>query len=141
MKIPDRFSPEWWLCLLAVGVLAGAVIYGLLFALGLGHGPLTVLWVLAGALAVDVLTAALLEYRAPTGITLRPGERWATARSAEIQAELLSGFEDSDRGEVLVRGERWSARLEDRGPDELAPGTLLSVVDREGLTLIVRPNR
>jgi membrane protein implicated in regulation of membrane protease activity len=89
----------------------------------------------AGALAIiaagDILTALLMQRFAPTRITVEPGE------SARAIATVLSGFDDSERGRVQVRGETWMARS--TTPLRLAPGTRVRVLGRSGLTLDIDP--
>ncbi len=78
----------------------------------------------------DIVSVLLLQWNAPTRITLEPGE--ASRRSAEV----VHGFGNSATGEVLVKGERWRARCE--GAASLAPGDRVDIVARAGLTLVVR---
>ena len=80
--------------------------------------------------AGDVVSALLLQRYAPTRITLQPGE--ASRRFAEV----LSGFGESQIGEVTIKGERWKARHD--GSGMLAPGDCVDVVARAGLTLHVK---
>jgi membrane-bound serine protease (ClpP class) len=41
-----------------------------------------------------------------------------------------------DQGQIMLRGERWHVRTEE---PPLAPGQLVRVLDRVGLTLLVEP--
>lgn len=89
---------------------------------------------LAGALLLnavgDVLAAMAAQLSAPTRIRLRPGE------VADPVVEVVGGFGPSRDGLVRSGGETWRARLLS-GSGAVAPGDRVSVVDREGLLLIV----
>jgi membrane protein implicated in regulation of membrane protease activity len=58
-------------------------------------------------------------------------------RSAE-EAHTLTAIAPGERGRVEYEGTPWSARCPDESK-EIAPGTKVLVVDREGTTLIVMP--
>ena len=93
--------------------------------------PFGLLVALAIIVAGDVATGLLLQRYAPTRITLESGE------TSRLAAKVVGGFGESELGEVLVKGERWRARLE--GKADLAPGDHVDIVARAGLTLYVRP--
>ena len=93
--------------------------------------PLGLIVALGIIVVGDIATALLLQRYAPTRITLAPGE------ASQSLAIVVNGFGESALGEVLVKGERWRARLE--GQADLVPGDRVDVVARAGLTLFVRP--
>jgi membrane protein implicated in regulation of membrane protease activity len=45
----------------------------------------------------------------------------------------------STPGRVYFQASYWPARLSQPGVNDLPPGTLVEVVDRKGLTLLVKP--
>ena len=93
--------------------------------------PFSLMVALAIIVAGDVATGVLLQGYAPTRITLQPGE------ITQLPAKVVGGFGESAVGEIVVKGERWRARLE--GQAQLAPGDHVNVISRAGLTLFVRP--
>ncbi len=92
--------------------------------------PLGIVVALGIIIAGDIVSALILQRYAPTRITLEPGEE------VQPSAEVIRGFGDSATGEVLIKGERWRARLE--GAGKLATGDRVDVVARAGLTLVVK---
>lgn len=82
-----------------------------------------------------ILTSALLLVGV-LGFLVRVRRRKVVTGSEELmgmEGRVLSW--DGNEGRIHIRGETWSGRAE----QPLAPGTKVSVHDRQGLTLIVRP--
>ena len=92
--------------------------------------PYAILIAVGIVLVGDVLSALLLQRYAPSRITVEPGE------GASIYADVLSGFQDSRSGEIIIKGERWRARLEESAA--ILPGDRVEVVARVGLTMLIR---
>ena len=134
-----RFSKPWWISLASASCLFGLLTYGVLRLLGLVHDDHLVLYLLVGIALGDFLLAISLEVITPTQVTLRPGERRTSSCDLGETAEVLSGFGDSCLGRVRIGNETWNARLDDRQPVCLPPGSAVRVIGRDGLTLLVTP--
>jgi len=93
--------------------------------------PFAILIAVGIVLVGDIVSALVLQRYAPTRITLEPGE------DASVLAEVISGFEDGRSGEISIKGERWRARLEESVA--IQPGDRVVVVERTGLTMLIRP--
>jgi membrane protein implicated in regulation of membrane protease activity len=89
------------------------------------------------ALAVDLAIAALIEVFAPTKVNIGPGERALDSELPSETARVVGGFDSSPNGRVSVRGETWRATLAPDNGIRLTAGMDVSVVARDGLTLIV----
>lgn len=132
-----RYSLTWWLVILPTSVTVGGTTI-LLTSLFTDWGIF--MRVAVAALATgfaDLAIAALMEAVAPTRIHIGPGEKHLVSDIAAEKAVVVSGFDPAPHGQVSIRGETWRAV---RAPGESGPlkaGTAVSVVDREGLTLIV----
>ncbi|WP_405239977.1 NfeD family protein [Lentisalinibacter orientalis] len=132
-----RYSLMWWLVILPTSVTVGGTSI-LLASLLTDWGVFTVLAVAAVATALaDLAIAAWMESIAPTRVHIGPGEKHLVSDRPAEKAVVVDGFESEPHGHVSIRGETWRAV---RAPDDtgaLAAGMTVSVVDREGLTLIV----
>ena len=133
-----RYSLLWWLVVLPTSVVAGGstfLLAGLLTEWGLIERLVAAL---ALTIAADVAIAMAIQAVAPTNVSIGPGERALDSELPAETARVLSGFESSCEGRVLVRGETWQAT---RAPDDearLAKGMDVSIVGRDGLMLLVR---
>jgi membrane-bound ClpP family serine protease len=92
--------------------------------------PYAILIAVGIVLVGDVVSALLLQRYAPTRITVEPGE------GTSIFADVLCGFQNSRSGEIIIKGERWRARLEEAAA--INPGDRVEVVARVGLTMLIR---
>lgn len=132
-----RYSLTWWLVILPTSVTVGGSTI-LLTTLFTDWGVFARIAVAALATgAADLAIAALMEAVAPTRISIGPGEKHLVSDTAAEKAVIVSGFDSAPHGQVSIRGEIWRAV---RAPGESGPleaGMAVSVVDREGLTLIV----
>ena len=119
---------QLWLVLLVETVFLGILAVWVLIRLDRLFEPVSLLVALAIIVVSDVIAVILMQAYAPTRITFSPGE-------SELKGKALDGFGASDRGRVLLRGERWSARCQ--GSEPVNPGDSVQVVSRRGLNLIV----
>lgn len=84
----------------------------------------------------DIALALIMQAVSPTRVTLGPGDR---RHNAELPRELgivATNFRDRC-GLVSIRGETWQARQASGCSERLEAGGAVSIVEREGLTLIV----
>lgn len=132
-----RYSFAWWLVILPTSVTVG----GSLILLT----SLFTDWTLFVRLAVaalatgfaDLAIAAWMESIAPTRVHVGPGEKYLVTDPASERAMIISGFDSVPHGHVSIRGEIWRAIRAPGDTGALTAGMLVSVVDRDGLTLIV----
>lgn len=85
----------------------------------------------------DVVMAISMEAVAPTKVDIGPGEKNLVTDMPSESATVISGFDTSPQGQVLVRGEIWRAIRATEDSGILSKGTSARVVDRKGLTLII----
>lgn len=139
VRVPRRYSAEWWTALSTVAVACAAATAWSLYLLDVVSEPLWIL-VAAGAAAAlgDVAAALGMEAIAPTRIAIGPNERAAFDSEIKESAVVVSGFERSPVGKVFTRGETWAARSATDQALSLARGARVAIVDRDGLTLLVR---
>ena len=132
-----RYSAIWWSAILPTSVIVGGPTF-LLTGYFSGWDFLErVAVVVVLTLVVDLAIAAWMERVAPTRVSIGPGERVLNSEFAAEKAKVVDGFGSSAHGQVSIRGETWSAI---RLPDDtgiLSAGMVVSVVDRNGLSLIV----
>jgi len=141
VRVPRRYSAEWWTALSTVAVVCAAATAWSLYLLDVVSEPLWVLVAAGAAAAVGDIAAALgMEAIAPTRIAVGPNERAAFDSEIRETAVVVSGFELSREGKVFARGETWAARSATGRALPLARGARVAIVDRDGLTLIVRPD-
>lgn len=119
---------QLWLILAVQTVFFGVLAAWVLVRLERVFEPLSVIVALAIVVIGDVATVLLMQMFAPTGITFAAGE-------SRLTGQALDGFGRSDRGHVLVRGERWSAQCQ--GTQSISPGDSVRIVSRKGLLLTV----
>lgn len=132
-----RYSPMWWLVILPTSVTVGGTSI-LLASLLTDWGVFTILAVAAIATALaDLAIAAWMESIAPTRIHIGPGEKRLVSDLPSEKAVVVGGFDSEPHGYVSIRGETWRAIRAPGDTGPLATGMTVSVVDREGLTLIV----
>jgi membrane-bound ClpP family serine protease len=135
---PIKFSKEWWLWLANGAFLFGAITYVALFISGRSFSFTEFLvFVVLGSVVGDLLMAAAFEIAAPSSITLRPGEKSHSDDSLSDEALVMSGFENTINGHIEANGERWNARIASGNSAFLKPGDRVSIIDREGLCLLV----
>ena len=128
MQIQRR---QLWLVLLVETVFLGILAVWVLIRLDRIFEPVSVLVALAIIVIGDVIAVLLMQAFAPTRITFSAGE-------GESIGHAMDGFGPSNRGHVMVGGEKWSARR--RGTLPIYPGDPVRVVSRRGLILIVEPS-
>ena len=136
-----RYSTAWWLAIVPTTAVVGVPIFFVLSNQTDWGVPGRVALALACAFAVDLAIAAWMERIAPTRVSIAPGERLTVADVAMEEAIVIDGFDASAEGRVSVRGETWAAI---RSPDDtadIAAGMTVSVVDRDGLSLVVSASR
>lgn len=127
----------WWLVILPTSITVGGTSI-LLTGLLTDWGVFTILAVAAVATALaDLAIAAWMESIAPTRVHIGPGEKRLVSDLPSEKAIVIAGFASEPHGQVLIRGETWRAVRAPGDTGPLAMGMTVSVVDREGLTLIV----
>lgn len=132
-----RFSLAWWLVILPTSVTVGGSLI-LLTSVFTDWSLFVRLAVAALATAfADLAIAAWMESIAPTRVHVGPGEKYLVSDPATERAMVISGFDSAPHGYVSIRGETWRAIRAPGDADALTAGMLVSVVDRDGLTLIV----
>lgn len=137
----NRFSRPWWITLAFSSVTVATVGYLVLGQLTDWTPTVRIFAVLGLTTVVDFTTAKWMESIAPTRVDIGPGEKaLITDESAEI-GRVVSGFEATRQGMVLIRGEIWRARQKEKDPDPLRIGNPVRVHGRSGLTLIVSSAR
>ncbi len=119
---------QLWLVLLVETVFLVILAVWILIRLDRIFEPVSVLVALAIIVIGDVIAVLLMQGFAPTRIIFSAGEN-------ESKGQALKGFGSSDRGRVVVGGEKWSARR--HGSRPINPGDPVRVVSRKGLILIV----
>ena len=122
---------QWWLVLGVETLALAALVAWILSRLDRLTEPSALLVGLIIIAAGDLATALIMQRFAPTAITLAPGE------SPGSIARALADFDGSGTGRVLLRGERWRARLSAGEP--VRKDALVRIVARDGLTLVVEP--
>ncbi|MDE0002543.1 MAG: hypothetical protein OXQ29_07600 [Rhodospirillaceae bacterium] len=119
---------QLWLVLLVETAFLGILAVWILIRLDRIFEPVSVLVALTIIVIGDVIAVLLMQGFAPTRITFSAGE-------GELIGHAVTGFGSSDRGRVLVGGEKWSARRQ--GSQPVNPGDSVRVVSRRGLILVV----
>lgn len=133
--VPKRFSRDWWLAILVFTVGFGAVAFLLLRGRGLNSGELLV-YCLGFSFLGDLVTALSMEAIVPTRVTIGPGDRELRHDLPAERALVVAEFDETGVGHVRIRGETWQARGSSPGFRPIS-GSLVRVIDRDGLTLIV----
>ncbi|MBT8091578.1 MAG: NfeD family protein [Gammaproteobacteria bacterium] len=132
-----RYSFTWWLVILPTSVTVGGTTI-LLASTFTDWGVVALVAVAAAStFLADLAIAASMEAVAPTKVNIGPGEKHLSSDLASEKATIMSGFDSISHGQVSVRGETWRAI---RAPDDtgtLSAGMSVSVVDRDGLTLVI----
>lgn len=138
MKVPVRFTPEWWLVIGTTTVVVGVVAFAVLVsATGFSAWQLLLAWAVI-TLTGDAIMAIGMEAVAPARVLAGPGDRRFDSDEVRDLAVVVSGFDSAQLGCVRVRGEIWSARLETGEASAPQVGASMRIVDRDGLTLVVR---
>lgn len=132
-----RYSLAWWLVILPTSITVGGTSI-LLMSIVTDWSLFTrvAVAVLATSLA-DLAIAAWMESVAPTRVHIGPGERHLVSDSPAEKATVVSGFDSLPHGQVSIRGETWRAIRAPGDTGDLTIGMSVSVVDRQGLTLVV----
>ena len=130
------YSRLWWASILLSSVATGGASFALLSLFT--ELPIATIAKISVALifAGDVVLALIMQAVSPTHVKLGPGERWHVAELPTETGTVIADFRDR-QGRVSIRGESWVARQTSGCDGVLAAGDLVSVVDRDGLTLIV----
>ncbi len=127
----------WWLVILVVAGIAGALAFLLLKLLLSWDDPRLLLALVAVALLCELLIAIDMEATAPSRIDIGPGEKGLANDTPSETATVTAGFDSSDQGQVSIRGETWQAVRASEESGLLPVGTVVVVVERKGLTLVV----
>lgn len=136
----QRYSILWWATILLSSVVTGGSTFVSL-ALFTDLSVQTI--VIASAtliLAGDIALASMMEAFSPTRITVGPGESRLKHDLPMETGTVVGTFEDG-HGAIAIRGERWRARQSKSCGEVLETGTTVSVIEREGLTLLVKGER
>lgn len=140
IRVPKRFTPEWWLWMTTGIFIFGGVTVGAMYLLGVFSDPLILLVVfLVGSVAGDIILAVAFEAVAPSQVTLGPGDRANRGDEVAELGTVVSGFEASPVGKVRIRGEIWMARCRRNSLLTLDCGARVRILEREGLTLLISP--
>ncbi len=133
-----RFSKEWWFC--AILILSVCVFAFLFYRLYLGgENKLTaMLFLLLLVIVFEPFWALGFELIAPNKVIIGPGERRTNECEVSEVGKVLSGFGDLRAGRVRVFGEDWSAIQNSGDTSQVVVGDKVSIVDRDGITLIVK---
>ena len=86
----------------------------------------------------DIVTALSMQAVAPTKVDIGPGEKAFSADASTERGVVISGFDGSPQGQGSIWGETWQAIQVPNTSEQLTKGTVVQVVDREGLTLILK---
>lgn len=132
-----RYSMTWWAVILPTSVIIGLPIFllaGHLTDWGIAE---RVAIAVVSTFAADLAIAALMEKAAPTKVHIGPGEKAVDSEIPAEKATVVCGFDDSLHGRVSVRGETWQARQTSDDSGALSAGMVVSVVGRNGLSLVV----
>ncbi len=119
---------QLYLVLFVETVFLGILAVWILIRLNRIFEPVSVLVALAIIVIGDLIAVLLMQRFAPTRITFSAGE-------GEPIGQAVDGFGASNRGSVVVGGEKWAAIR--RGTHTIQPGDSLRVVSRKGLILVV----
>lgn len=133
----NRFSRPWWITLAFSSVTVATVGYLALGQLTDWPPAWRILAVLGLTTIVDFTTAKWMESIAPTRIDVGPGEKALITDASAETGRVVSGFDATRHGIVLVRGELWKAKQIDNDPDPLGSGNRVRILERSGLTLVV----
>ena len=117
-----------WLVLLVETVFLVILAAWVLIRLDRIFEPVSVLVALVIIVIGDLIAVLVMQGIAPTRIIF-------SASEGELSGQAVSGFGASDRGRVIVGGEKWSARHRGVGP--IHPGDSVRIVARDGLILVV----
>ncbi len=141
IRVPKRFTPDWWLWMSTGVFLFGGAAAGALYWLDI-FSDLRILLVvfIAGSVAGDVILALAFEAVAPSAVTLGPGERATSSDELTELGTVVSGFDASPVGKIRIRGEIWRARCGQNSSLTLERGVRVRVLEREGLTLLIAPH-
>ncbi len=133
----QRYSKYWWAAIL----LSSAVTGGGSFVLLILFSDLSLMTALKISVALvligDVVLAIIMQAISPTHVKLGPGERWHEGEAPRDLGIVSTRFEDG-RGMISIRGEAWQARLAEETGATLDIGESVRVIEREGLTLVVK---
>lgn len=137
MSVPARFSTAWWAWIASTGFTCGAVVVVVLYLTG-ELADIQYIWAFViGATVGDLVLALCFEAVAPTHVTVGPGERIRNDSPLQHRAKVVSEFSADGTGKVSVRGEVWNARCTSLSAEGLSPGQQVSIIGRDGLTLLI----
>ena len=135
-----RYSILWWSIILPTSVIVGLPTFFLVgYFTDWGISGRAAVALLA-TLAADFVIAASMEAAAPTKVYIGPGEKALKSEASAERAVIVSGFDSSPHGYVSIRGETWLATRFADDTEVLTAGTIVRVVNRDGLNLIVSSN-
>lgn len=132
-----RYSILWWSVILPTSVVVGIPTFFIVRQFTDWGFFESAAVALVATLVADIVIAASMEAVAPTRVDIGPGEKVLDSEIPNETATIIGGFDASPHGQVSIRGETWSAT---RSPDEagvLTAGTVVTIVDRDGLNLVV----
>ena len=133
----QRHSKLWLVTILCSSVVTGGGSFVLLYLLTDLSIATTVAISAALVVAGDIALAIFMQAISPTRVTLGPGDRLHKAEAPRELGRVAASF-DERRGLVSIRGETWQARQAFACRRRLEEGAPVSVVEREGLTLVVK---
>jgi membrane protein implicated in regulation of membrane protease activity len=137
IQAPPKYSQRWWVLIACATAVFATVTAVSLDLIGFEFDIYFILFVLLVSGVSDLFLATSMEAVSPTKITIGPGEKARHDSELNETAVVISGFEESAIGRVSVRGEAWNAKYGSGPPESLRPGTEVSILERDGLTLIV----
>lgn len=133
-----RYSLLWWSVILPTSVVVGAPTFLLVRYLTGWAAVESAVAALVATLLADLAIAASMEAIAPTRVHIGPGEKFRDSEMPIEKATVIAGFGASTQGQVSIRGETWSATQSPDDTGVLAAGMVVSVVDRNGLKLVIK---
>ncbi len=132
----QRYSRLWWASILLSSVVTGGSSFAVLALLA----GLPVEIAIAGSVTMivvgDIVLAFIMERLSPTRVFLGPGDRRNRDDLPMEIGKAIADFENGS-GNVSIRGEQWRARQVADCDQRLEAGSLVRVLDRQGLTLVV----
>lgn len=132
----QRWTGPWWASILLSSVVTGGGSFALLTLLTPLPVQTAILISVALVVAGDILLAFIMESVSPTRVLLGPGER---RHRGDVPRELgvVVGDFESGAGSVSIRGEHWYARQSAGCRQRLEAGSVVRVLERDGLILVV----
>ena len=138
LRVPERYSPEWWAWIASGAPIFGMLTFGALYYLDVFESlSALVFGVAIGSILGDIVLAFSFEAIAPTRIVMAPGERATLDHEISVVGVIESGFDASSIGRICVRGEIWAARHHEGRELHSAEGDEVQIIGRDGLTFLI----